>query len=256
MANTLQILQMDAIYANPLNQRSMDEEEINIMKESILEVGLLHPLTVYKEGENRYVLISGHKRFEALKRIGRKGNATVQCTIVDKPSDASKEAEMMARANVHRSSPEQIKKEVELVNNLWNTMDSKRRSFLVEKYKKAFIKEHETDPKYIENPQTYITNRFRPRLDYINHITGLNASNRTLSGYLANTLKREREDIEEPKVKKEKVITIRNVLRSIDSLQGLIEGYAPNCSDAGMQSELESLKNALEASGRKLRGEY
>lgn len=255
MANSLQILQMDSIYENPLNQRSMNQEEIEIIKESILEVGLLHPLTVYKESENKYVLISGHKRFEALKSLGRKGSATVQCTIVDKPSDTSREAEMMARANVHRSSPEQIKKEVELVNNLWNTMDSKRRNFLIEKYKKAFVKQYESDPKYIEDPGKFTSSRFRPRLDYINHITGLNASNRTLATYLSNTLKKENEGVEETKEKKAKVVTFRNVLHQIDVLKGTIEAYKPSCCDSQIISELDSLSESLNTSDRKLRGE-
>jgi len=255
MANTLSVLPMESIYENPLNQRSMDKEEIDIIKESILEVGLLHPLAVYKESENKYILVSGHKRFEALKELGRKGAATVQCTIVDKPSDSFKEAELMARANVHRSSPEQIKREVELVNNLWNTMDPKRKSFLSEKYKKAFIEENEDNPKYIEDPHKFIASRFRPRLDYINHVTGLNASNRTLAGYLSSTLKKENEGVEEKAPKKEKSVSLWKVLKSMDELKEKIDSCIPNCYDKEVKDELEAIKINIDASCRKIRGE-
>ena len=245
MANTLQVLEMDCIAPNPLNQRSMDQDEIKVIQDSILEVGLLHPLTVYKEAEGKYILVSGHKRFEALKNLGRSGKSKVQCTVVDKPSDASKEAELLARANVHRSNPAQIRREVEIVNGLWNTMDMSRRKALTEKYRKAFIEANQWDPKFQEDETKFIAQRFRPRADYINQITGLNVSNRTITTYLKDTLKKESEGYEE-EPKKERKITEKMITKAIESLTGLIEGFKSTHDDSEIQTWMNDLQSALE----------
>ena len=245
MANTLQILEMDSIEPNPLNMRSMNADEIKVIQDSILEVGLLHPLTVYEESAGRYILVSGHKRFEALKNLGRSGKSKVQCTVVDKPADVSKEAELLARANVHRSSPDQIRREVEIVNGLWNTMDTSRRKALTEKYRESFIEANQWDPKFIEDQTKFIAQRFRPRADYINQITGLNVSNRTITTYLKDTLKKESEGYaEEPK--KEKRITEKMILKSVDSLSGLIESFKTSNPGIDIPLWVDDLKLALE----------
>ena len=249
MSNKLEVLKMSDIHPNSLNNRSMTESEIENIKESILEVGLLHPLTVYEDTPGYYVLVSGHKRYEALKRLGR-SNASIQCTIIDKPSTPNEEAEIMARANVHRSTPEQIQNECFLVNNLWNTMPKQRRDKLTEKYKKAFIKANENDPLYLQDPAAFMSNRFRARCEYINHITGLGLSNKTITKYLKEILKNESEEIsEEKKPAKTRVITDKMLLKAIDGLCGLIDGFETTHEPGALPSEVKDLMPALESAG-------
>ena len=253
MANTLKLVEMGKISQNPLNERSMDPSEIDVIKDSIMEVGLLHPLVVYEESEDHFILVSGHKRFKALQELGRMPNSTVQCTVVDKPSDITQEQELLARGNVGRSNPEQIANEIKLVNNIWNTMDSSRRKRLTESYRATFEIAHKDDPAYISDKTKYMTNRFRARMEYINHITGLNMSNKTISQYLKTTLENEDEALIDDKPKKERAFTIKQIAKSIDSLQGLIEGYSTTHDDTPvslleLQTELEKTADDLKSS--------
>jgi len=58
------------IQYNPFQSRfKIDEESIKSLKESILSVGLINPITVAKR-DGYYVVVSGHRRFEALKSLG------------------------------------------------------------------------------------------------------------------------------------------------------------------------------------------
>jgi len=228
----------------------MTYEEIENLKESILEVGLLHPLTVYLNDAGNYTLISGHKRYKALLALGKSSTSKVQCTVIDKPLDYTKECELMARANVHRSSPEQIKTEVDIVNNLWNTMAQEKREYWTNKFQLQFDAKYGTDPKYLEDPKKFKSNRFRPRLDYINQITGLSLSNRTLTTYLKKTLSNEDESIEQSTTPKEKTVTIKHLLKAVDSLNGLIDSFnfslgKPN-SFIELQDNLTSISGFLE----------
>ena len=253
MSSKLELLRMSDIHPNPLNNRSMTESEIENIKDSILEVGLLHPLTVYEDTPGFYIIVSGHKRFDALKLLGR-GNSTVQCTVIDKPGNPSEEMELMARANVHRSNPEQIQNECAIVNNLWNTMPAQRRSKLTEKYRKAFIKANETDPLYIKDPAAFMSNRFRARCEYINHITGLGLSNKTISKYLKDILKGESEEIpEEKKPVRVRTITASMIIKSIQSLSGLIDSFDQAHSPGFMPDEVKDLLPVLETAENALK---
>lgn len=65
-------LNVHQIYPNPLNKKYMKgitEEKINILKESILSQGLMHNLVVIEDGNGRYKLISGEKRWTAISKM-------------------------------------------------------------------------------------------------------------------------------------------------------------------------------------------
>lgn len=236
---------------NPLNsERSMDYNEILNLQESIKEVGLLHPLTVYENGdaEGTFTILSGHKRYRALKELSGPGGH-VQCNVIEKPMNQVRESEMMARANVHRSTPEEIAKEVAIVNSLWNTMPEERRTYWRDRFLEQFEKQYGTTVEYMNDPAEFKSRRFRPRLDYINQITGLNLSNRTLTKYLKKTLSDEGEGFEE-KPKKEKKITVKNIKRAAESLTGLIDAYQYESGKpeylVDLQAELDKTISALE----------
>ena len=51
--------------------RTTDEDKIRNLSESIASIGLLHPIAV-AERDEKYVLLSGHHRLEAFKKLGRR----------------------------------------------------------------------------------------------------------------------------------------------------------------------------------------
>ena len=67
------------IHSIPLSQivdfpdhpyRVLDDEDMNILKESIQERGLITPVTVRQTDENQYEMISGHRRKRACELLG------------------------------------------------------------------------------------------------------------------------------------------------------------------------------------------
>ena len=66
-------IQLDAISPNPYQPRTnFDVEAHDELKKSILENGLIQPVTVRRIEKNHYELISGERRLRACKEIGIK----------------------------------------------------------------------------------------------------------------------------------------------------------------------------------------
>ena len=63
--------------AQPFN---IDEDELNRLTESIKSMGQLTPATVRELDSGKYELLSGHKRYIALQRLGYK---TILCRVCD-----------------------------------------------------------------------------------------------------------------------------------------------------------------------------
>ena len=70
---TLKTINLEEIQENKHNSlfRALTEKEMNELKDSIEEVGLLEPLVVVRDNES-YRLISGHQRKKALEELGYK----------------------------------------------------------------------------------------------------------------------------------------------------------------------------------------
>lgn len=63
---------IDEIEDNPFNPRQFySEESIKQLAESIKRVGLIHSITV-REHNDKYEIVAGHRRFRALRMLGRK----------------------------------------------------------------------------------------------------------------------------------------------------------------------------------------
>ena len=62
------------------NIRSECDAEIHELAESIEKQGLINPILVQKLSDGRYEVIAGHRRFEAVKRIGL---PYIECNIVE-----------------------------------------------------------------------------------------------------------------------------------------------------------------------------
>lgn len=66
-------LPVNNIQANPYQPRTeFDKDALDDLKKSILENGLIQPITVRRENANSYELISGERRLRACKEIGFK----------------------------------------------------------------------------------------------------------------------------------------------------------------------------------------
>ncbi|MBK7106619.1 MAG: ParB/RepB/Spo0J family partition protein [Ignavibacteriae bacterium] len=66
-------IDVENISPNPFQPRiEFDAEALNELKKSILQNGLIQPITVRRISENKYELISGERRLRAVKEIGYK----------------------------------------------------------------------------------------------------------------------------------------------------------------------------------------
>ena len=75
----LKLLQVSEIVQGK-NIRSEKDSEIFELAESIERQGLINPITVQKRDDGKYEVIAGHRRFEAIKRLGY---PHVECNILD-----------------------------------------------------------------------------------------------------------------------------------------------------------------------------
>lgn len=79
----MQVLQLDinSIHANPNQPRKIfDEQRLQELSDSIVEHGLIQPVTVIKNGENNYTLVAGERRLRAHKLANID---TVKAFIID-----------------------------------------------------------------------------------------------------------------------------------------------------------------------------
>jgi ParB-like chromosome segregation protein Spo0J len=62
-------IKIDDIYVPSKWRKTLDSDKVELLAESILEEGHKAPIQLRK-GEDRYVLVSGYHRLEALKALG------------------------------------------------------------------------------------------------------------------------------------------------------------------------------------------
>lgn len=68
-AMNTQHIPLDLLEPSPYQPRE-EMEDLDFLVESIREIGLLHPLVARPLGNGRYELLAGHRRLEALRRLG------------------------------------------------------------------------------------------------------------------------------------------------------------------------------------------
>jgi ParB family transcriptional regulator, chromosome partitioning protein len=88
-SKTLFDIRIEEISPNPLNPRLLfDREELDELKKSIGKVGILVPVTVYRNKKNfpntPFVLLDGERRWRCAKELERE---TIPANIIDEPSD-------------------------------------------------------------------------------------------------------------------------------------------------------------------------
>lgn len=94
--STLAHISPSLIEKNPENPKMVfREDELSALQESIAEVGIKVPLSVYREGENKYVLLDGERRWRCSKKLNLKN---VPLIIQPKPS---KLENLLMMFNIH-----------------------------------------------------------------------------------------------------------------------------------------------------------
>ena len=103
---TLQKINVKEISANPHNPRLIfDQEELDSLKGSISKVGILVPLTVYKNTkkhpEGKYIILDGERRWRCAKQLGLD---KIPANIIDEPKDITQNILFMF--NIHHFKQE------------------------------------------------------------------------------------------------------------------------------------------------------
>lgn len=197
-------IDISQIKMNRLNRRTMRDDDIQIIAESILSKGLITPITVYRlagsktednpDGKDEFVIISGHRRFQAINLLNNSPEYnwhtdTVLCHIIDQPSSNSEELEFLAQANIHRYDNEDLKNEIVGCMDAWREMDRESQLKLRKNYEEKFHEKCKTIPAYISNADEYTRQNFRPIYDYVRSLTGLDCSNSTIKRMADSAIK-------------------------------------------------------------------
>lgn len=95
----LRVVALDSINPNPRQPRSyMDDEALDELAASIEEHGLIQPLIVNEEGDGRYTLIAGERRWRASQRAG-----LVEVPVVVKDATPQAMLELALVENIQRA---------------------------------------------------------------------------------------------------------------------------------------------------------
>ena len=241
-------IKLSQIKTNPKNielDSVTNDESISLLAESIANAGLMQPLVVYKDKANSYVLVSGHKRLEALKRLVWDD---APCVVINKPKHEDIEQILLLYANRYRQTPEEINKIVEIAKREWNNMDAEIKKIYKEKYKSKFIKRHKDVPEYKANPSEFTRNYFSAQCDFIREVTGLTSSNATVKRMITDILDKELD--REPKAEKTKkeskpkaeVSNKTKLLKTIETLQNVIVDLSDEISEDANPKDRNLLK--------------
>lgn len=98
---TLKHIPLSEIAANPNNPRIIfDEKDLDDLKESIRNAGVLVPVTVYENEEKdipeKYVLLDGERRWRSAKALNLE---SIPANVVDKPKDVTQN--ILYMFNIH-----------------------------------------------------------------------------------------------------------------------------------------------------------
>jgi ParB-like chromosome segregation protein Spo0J len=74
-------IRIEEIYVPTKRRAEIDQARIDALAEDILEDGLKVPISV-RQGKDRYVLVAGLQRLEAMKALGE---ATITAIVVGSP---------------------------------------------------------------------------------------------------------------------------------------------------------------------------
>lgn len=124
---TLCLIPVDDLLPNPKNPYPLlDEEAMLKLMDSIEDAGLLEPVSAYPMGGGKYMLVSGHNRREAYRRLrterddGSFSWDKMPCVIAEVPDSAAKERIILVEANRQRvKSPKILTMEMETIGDAY-----------------------------------------------------------------------------------------------------------------------------------------
>lgn len=111
-------IRLDQIDPHPDNQSIYFLSDIEALMERIEESGFFGSIEVYAKPDGRYQISSGHRRYEAMKRLGRK---TIPCTIYKMEDDITVKKRLVeSNLNVRIASPIELSRAITYYEQLLN----------------------------------------------------------------------------------------------------------------------------------------
>lgn len=130
----VQYIEYDKLKPNPVNTKYYKTDDIEVLADSILDKGLIQPLTVVSDGDGTYTIISGHRRYLAIKFI----------------NDNDLSDKFKSVPSIIRDIKTELEKEELLIDgNLWNRnkTDAERAKEIAGK--KAILEQRKKNGEYI-----------------------------------------------------------------------------------------------------------
>ena len=126
-SGTLCMIPLDDLLPNPKNPYPLlDEDAMLKLMDSIEDAGLLEPVSAYPMGGGKYMLVSGHNRREAYRRLrAERDDGThrwdkMPCVIAEKPDSDAKERIVLVEANRQRvKTPKILTMEMETIGDAY-----------------------------------------------------------------------------------------------------------------------------------------
>lgn len=186
-------VKIEALVPNKANA-PFTMNDIDVLEESIKRSGILTPITVcHKMDEmGKFTIISGHRRYEAAKRLGL---TQVPIQIVETPTNSDDEFIEVCQANICRNSDEDKSLQMKAVAEYWETLSDDKRNEWLEKLKENYANRVNESGRLEE---------FRPRDEFIRAVTGINLSSRSISRKINDEKPKEEPKKEAPAKKKTK----------------------------------------------------
>lgn len=225
--------------------RIVEDDRLDVLVNSILENGLYEPLRVYERHGLGYLytIISGHRRYAAVKYINEHHLSDkfvkIPCYIVHKPKDILTEKIEVTMNNASRKAPIDLVNEVRAASELWKEIcDLGKKKEYTDGLFETFCERNKGNPNYIADPDRFIRNNYRIKLEFIRKLTGLEMSNNTIRRCLIQQINKD--SSEEPLNPREfvrpKVLTTRHVVKKIDVLKKYVTNVVPEIDpDAAAQ---------------------
>ena len=197
MENLLMNVKIEALVPNEQNE-VLSLESLDVLEDSIKEFGIISPITVcYKKGvNNKFTVLSGHKRLAAAKNIGL---TEVPIQVIDAPKNDDEEFNALLQSNICRNSEEEVNRLIMVASEHWdNKLDRATKEKRTIVLKENYLKRMKTDSENAGISDEELLQGFRAKDEYIRSTTGINLSYRSIRRKI-----QEEEHKDEPKVAKE-----------------------------------------------------
>jgi ParB family chromosome partitioning protein len=130
-------INVDKLYISDINVRKTNINEITELSNSIVMNGLINPITVRKDNDDKYEIIAGQRRYLAMKELNKH---TIPCNIIVANDEKAEELSLIENLQKNNlSNCDKVKSFSKLYDNYANDYD-KIKSLV--KVSKATIKKY------------------------------------------------------------------------------------------------------------------